>query len=74
MKAKNLLLGLLFVCLGYSGITQKKDSKFQLVVITTSAQCEMCRDRIVQGIVWHKGVKNIDFNMETKEVTITYAS
>ena len=72
MKGKSLLLGLLFICLGYSGMTQKSNDKNSTIVIKTSAQCEMCEERILNELNMHKGVKKVEFNLPTKEVTITY--
>ncbi|MBL4623735.1 MAG: heavy-metal-associated domain-containing protein [Flavobacteriales bacterium] len=74
MKLKSLVLGLLFICLGHVGMTQKKDSKNSVVVIKTSAQCEMCEERILTKLSLHKGVKAVKFNLETQEATVTYNS
>ncbi|MBL4652079.1 MAG: heavy-metal-associated domain-containing protein [Flavobacteriales bacterium] len=72
MRGKSLLLGMLFICLGYTGMAQKLNDKNSVVVIKTSAQCEMCEERIMSELNMHKGVRKIEFNLPTKEVTITY--
>jgi len=72
MKAKSLLLMLLFISLAYLGMTQKIDKKNTLVVIKTSAQCEMCKERIFSELNMHKGVKKIELSLETQELTVIY--
>jgi copper chaperone CopZ len=72
MKAKSLLLMLLFISLAYFGMTQKINEKNTVVVIKTSAQCEMCKERIVSELSMRKGVKKIDLSLETQELTVIY--
>ncbi len=42
------------------------------VQIKTSAVCQMCKDRIENGLAFEKGVKKADLNLENKVLTVTY--
>jgi mercuric ion binding protein len=42
------------------------------VKINTSAQCDMCKKRIEDGLFTQKGVINAELNVVTKTVTIKY--
>ena|SRR5687768_6797921 len=42
------------------------------VKIMTSAQCDMCKKRIEDGLFTQKGVVSADLNVETKVLTIKY--
>ena len=71
MKAKSLLL-VLFSFLAYLGMSQKINDKNTAVVIKTSAQCEMCKERIFSELSMRKGVKKINLSLETQELTVVY--
>jgi periplasmic mercuric ion binding protein len=49
-----------------------QDKKTETVTIRTSAVCDMCKDRIEQGLAYEKGVKKAELDVKTKIVTITY--
>ena len=42
------------------------------VEIQTSAQCEMCKERLESNLVFEKGIKNVKLDMETKKLFVTY--
>lgn len=44
------------------------------VKITTSAQCDMCKKRIEDGLYSQKGVIEANLNIETKIITIKFRS
>lgn len=46
--------------------------KTEEVKIKTSAQCDMCKERIEKALAFEKGVKKADLDLKTKEVTVTY--
>lgn len=46
--------------------------KTQEVKIKTSAQCDMCKDRIESNIAFEKGVKDLYLDMESMELTVVY--
>ena len=42
------------------------------IKIKTSAECEMCKQRIEKELLLQKGVKTAELDLATKTVTITY--
>lgn len=44
----------------------------QEVIIKTSAQCEMCKEKIVSHINMQKGVKKASLNLESGELVVLY--
>jgi copper chaperone CopZ len=64
-----LLLILLTVNLSFS---QEKKSKFQTVIIQTSAECGDCKERIENGLNYTKGVSFAELDLETKKVTVKF--
>jgi periplasmic mercuric ion binding protein len=74
-KMKTLLLTIIF----FSGLmawsqeeTNKNPAKEGEVKIKTSAQCEICKNRIEKDMAFEKGVKAVDLDLETKILTVTY--
>jgi len=57
-----------------SGNAQKveKAEKWQKTVVQTNGTCQACKDKIEQGLAYEKGVKNVDYELATAKVTITY--
>ncbi|MBN2175787.1 MAG: heavy-metal-associated domain-containing protein [Bacteroidales bacterium] len=53
---------------------EEKDDKFKEIEIKTSAQCEMCKERIEKNMAFEKGVKDVVLDLETKVLTIKYRS
>lgn len=50
-----------------------QNKKTEEVKIKTSAQCDMCKERIEKALAFEKGVKKANLDMTTKEVTVTYS-
>lgn len=63
-----IIAGIIFLS---SGITAQKNTISE-VKITTSAQCDMCKKRIEDGLYTQKGVIEANLNLETKVVTIKF--
>jgi periplasmic mercuric ion binding protein len=64
-----LVASILFVSntVGYG-----QDKKSVEIKIKTSAVCNMCKDRIEQGLAYEKGIKDVSLDVETKVATIRY--
>ena len=50
----------------------KKDKSTEKIGIQTSAQCEMCKERLEKEMAFEKGVKSVELDLETKVLTISY--
>lgn len=46
--------------------------KVETITFSTAAQCEMCKERIEKELVYTKGIKFAELDMETKDLTVTY--
>lgn len=46
--------------------------KEDTITIKTSAVCSMCKERIENKMSFEKGVKAVNLDLKTKELTITY--
>ncbi len=42
------------------------------VIIQTSAQCEMCKEKLESNLAFEKGIKGVSLDMETKQISISY--
>lgn len=73
-KAMNKLkyLMLLLLMLPFMG-GHAQGKGIQEVVIKTSAQCGMCKDRIEKELAFTKGVKYAVLDLETKDVTVRFS-
>jgi len=72
MNMKKLMFLILIMLLVNTSFSQDKTSKFETVVIQTSAQCGDCKDRIEGGLNYLKGVSFAELDMETKKVTVKF--
>lgn len=53
-----------------AGITSAQKS--QTVVIQTSAECGMCKDRIESKLNYVKGIKFADLDIDSKQLTVKF--
>jgi periplasmic mercuric ion binding protein len=49
-----------------------QSKKTETIAIKTSAQCNMCKDRLESGLAYEKGVKDVVLDVETKILTVKY--
>jgi copper chaperone CopZ len=49
-----------------------KYKKTDVLKIKTSARCGMCKERIEKNLVFEKGVKSAELNLEDKILTVSY--
>ena len=69
---KNILVIVLFM-LGYTIFSQEK-SKYEVIVIQTSAECGQCKERIESELNYTKGIKYAELNLEDLKLTVKYNS
>lgn len=50
----------------------QKVTKWSEVVIQTNGTCQSCKDKIENGIAYEKGVKDVNYDLTTAKVKITY--
>lgn len=64
LKMAVLSLALIFATTAFAGVEK--------VVIKTSAQCDMCKERLEKSVGKLEGVKKVLLNVETKELSIKF--
>ncbi len=69
---KKFLIVLIGMFILNSANAQEKKSKYETVIIQTSAECGDCKGRIEDGLNYTKGVKFAELDLETKKVTVKY--
>ena len=67
-KMKKIIIAL-FSILTINAWAQKETAN-----IITSAQCEMCKERILEEMQFTKGVTAVDLDVESQLLTITFKS
>ena len=73
MKAIAALFATMLLVSNYSFETMAQKSKdLKTVVIEASMECNSCKAKIEKNIAFEKGVKDLNVNLDTKRVTITY--
>ncbi len=70
MNMRNVLITLMLVAV--AGIASAQKKSVEKVTIQTSAVCEMCKATIEEGMVYVKGVREADLNLDDFKVTVTY--
>jgi mercuric ion binding protein len=70
-----LLLASLFILISTVAFAQDKKSKKEAEVkIQTSSVCKMCKATIEKDMIFEKGVKNSNLDVETGVLTVTYVT
>lgn len=67
MKTYILILSVFFM-----GMLTMNAQKTKEIQIKTSAQCEMCKDRIEKALSYENGVVSSNLDLKTKIVTVVY--
>ena len=62
------LFTFIFSMLSFESNAQKNKE----TIIQTSAQCEMCKERLESNLSFEKGIKDVNLDMETKKILISY--
>ncbi len=64
---------ILFFMMIFAGSLMAEAQKTTMTIkIKTSAQCEMCKEKIERALAYEKGVVSSELDMETKEVEVKY--
>lgn len=68
-KATLMILGIALATMNISAQEVKKEDT---IIIKTSAVCGDCKERIENEMSFEKGVKAVNLDLKTKDLTITY--
>ncbi|MEI6684132.1 MAG: heavy-metal-associated domain-containing protein [Bacteroidota bacterium] len=75
MKKTNTYLSALLILVTVMTLSAQafaQEKKIESIQIKTSAMCKQCKERIENGLVYDKGVKDVVLDVDTKIVTIRY--
>ena len=72
MIFKTSFLSLVFLFTTFFSFSQKKDAKTQKVVIKTSTQCGMCKERIEEELNYTKGIIYSELDVPTQKLTVKF--
>ena len=64
----SILSLIMLVFFSATAMSQNKET----IKIKTSAQCDMCKQRIEKELGYVKGVKKANLDLSTKEITVVY--
>lgn len=80
MKKLNLVLMTIFLIGSLSVSAQeqqqkssKKNKKVETMTCWASLDCEACQAKVEKNIAFEKGVKDLDVNLQTKLIKISYS-
>lgn len=63
---------MLFIAVPVMVTAQEKNKKTETVKFSTSIDCENCVNKIMTNLPFEKGIKDVQCDLETKEVVVTY--
>lgn len=63
----------LLITLAIVGFAQEPmKKKVDVIQIKTSLMCKMCKERITNGLIYEKGIKDVTIDIPSKIVTVKY--
>ncbi|MCL2131231.1 MAG: cation transporter [Lentimicrobiaceae bacterium] len=68
LKVVSIVVSMFFVM----GANAQKASSAKVVSIQTNGTCQACKDKIEQGLAFEKGVKDVEYDLATSIVKVTY--
>ncbi|QZT36633.1 cation transporter [Halosquirtibacter xylanolyticus] len=72
MKTLKLLLPLFLLFAIFTPAMAKSEKKVETVTYVCSIDCDHCKKTIMKNIPYEKGVKNVEVDIKTKEVKVTF--
>ena len=70
---KNIFLLTFFIVLSLTSFSQKKP-KVQTEFISTSSQCDACKERIEGKLNYTKGIKSAELDIETNKIEVKFSA
>jgi len=72
MKKLMTLMLITIFAVSAQSVQAQKVKKTETVVIKTSTQCGMCKERVEKAMAYEKGVTSSNLDVDKAEFTITY--
>lgn len=74
MKNFKTLTIIFLIAIGSNNIMAQKAKSKETIVIKTSTECEMCKERVEKEMAYTKGIISSTLNIEKAELTVIYKS
>lgn len=68
------LMVFVFALIFSASVFAQKDTKLTEIKIKTSAQCDMCKEKIEKAVSKETGVKSVSLDVKSKVLTVKYES
>ncbi|MGB0882488.1 MAG: heavy-metal-associated domain-containing protein [Vicingaceae bacterium] len=72
MKNLTSIIIVLFIGFSFNSIKAQKQAKRDTIVIKTSTECNMCKERVEKEMAYTKGIISSNLNVEKAEFTVVY--
>ncbi len=72
MRNLTTLIIVTLIALSSSNVSAQKAKKKETIVIKTSTECNMCKERVEKEMAYTKGVISSTLNVEKAELTVIY--
>jgi len=71
---KNLATLILFtiIAFSYNNVIAQKTNKKATIIIKTSTQCNMCKNRVEKEMAYTKGIISASLNVDKAQLTVKY--
>ena len=74
MKLLKTLSIITFFTFSFSTAMAQKEKSKEKIIIKTSTECNMCKERVEKEMAYTKGVISSSLNVEKAELTVIYKS
>jgi copper chaperone CopZ len=73
MKRKFSMLFAAILLIGWTSLNGQSPLKETVKLkIKTSMTCDGCKETLFDGLAYEKGIKDLDINLESNTITVTY--
>lgn len=72
MKNLKLIITVLVLIFTVTAVNAQKKKTETIVINTTSAVCDMCKETIETALAYEKGVKSSNLDVKKKTITVKY--
>ena len=51
---------------------EKKQNNICNIIIQTNGDCHSCKEKIEMGLIYEKGIRDVDYDIKTSKITVKY--
>lgn len=72
MKNLKQIIAAILITLSFSNVKAQKQAKRDTIIIKTSTECNMCKERVEKEMAYTKGIITSNLNVEKAEFTVVF--